>query len=73
MYFREHPPPPFRAQYGEHEAVMAIETGEVLEGESPGRALRLVREWHHIHAHELRANWDRARSHEQPVEIEPLT
>jgi Domain of unknown function (DUF4160) len=32
MYFRDHPPPHFHAIYGEHEAFVAIETGEVIEG-----------------------------------------
>ena len=38
MYFREHPPPHFHAIYGEHEAVVFIENGEVLEGWLPKTA-----------------------------------
>jgi hypothetical protein len=32
MYFLDHPPPHFEAVYGEHEANVSIETGEVIEG-----------------------------------------
>jgi Domain of unknown function (DUF4160) len=44
MFFNDHPPPYFHARYGEFEATMAIETLEVIEGELPSRALKLVRE-----------------------------
>lgn len=32
MYFNDHAPPHFHAVYGEHEAVIAIETLLILEG-----------------------------------------
>jgi len=35
MYVRDHPPPHFHAIYGEHEANVSIETGEVIEGALP--------------------------------------
>jgi hypothetical protein len=72
MYFSDHPPPHFHARYGGEEATVVIETGEVLDGSLPGRALRLVREWLEQHRAELVANWERARTH-QPVEpVAPL-
>jgi Domain of unknown function (DUF4160) len=45
MYVRDHPPPHFHAIYGEHEAFIAIETGEVIEGGLPKTAGRLVKDW----------------------------
>lgn len=33
MYYEDHAPPHFHAIYGEHEAVMEIATGEMLEGD----------------------------------------
>ena len=45
MYVRDHPPPHFHAIYGEHEANVSIETGEVIEGGLPKVAARLVKEW----------------------------
>ena len=44
MYVRDHPPPHFHAVYGEHEANVSIETGEVIEGALPRVAARLVRD-----------------------------
>jgi uncharacterized protein DUF4160 len=62
MYFFDHPPPHFHAVYGEHEANVAIATGEVIEGRLPGAAARLVKQWTLTHQAELLANWERARA-----------
>jgi Domain of unknown function (DUF4160) len=62
MYFLDHPPPHFEAVYGEHEANVSIETGEVIEGRLPQTAARLVKQWTLAHQTELRTNWDRARA-----------
>jgi hypothetical protein len=45
MYFLDHPPPHFQAIYGEHEANVSIDTGEVIEGRFPATAARLVKQW----------------------------
>ncbi len=47
MYFSqsEHGVPHFHAIYGEYNGVFEIQTLEMLEGDLPGRAQRLVREW----------------------------
>jgi hypothetical protein len=57
MYFREHGVPHFHALYGEHVAVFAIETLEMIEGDLPQRAQRLVREWAAQHQSELQKMW----------------
>ncbi|MEA2877431.1 MAG: hypothetical protein QOF14_2627 [Hyphomicrobiales bacterium] len=72
MYLREHPPPHFTAVYGEHEANVSIETGEVIEGLLPKAAARLVRQWALLHQAELRNNWQRARAGELPERIAGL-
>ena len=54
------------------EAVVSIETGEVIAGAIPQRARRLVREWAQAHRDELSANWRRAREREPTEQIEPL-
>ena len=72
MYFSDHPPPHFHAKYGEHVAEIAIDALELIDGELPPRALRLVLEWGGEHQAELRDNWDRARAHEQLAGIDPL-
>ncbi len=45
IYYSEHPPAHFHALYGDEIAQIEIETGKVLEGALPRRALALVRKW----------------------------
>ena len=56
MFFRDHPPPHVCASYSGHEANVAIETGEVIAGELPGTAARLVKQWVLAHRGELEDN-----------------
>jgi hypothetical protein len=72
MYIRDHPPSHFHAVYGEYEAFVAIETGEVIEGELPKAAVRLVKEWALARRDQLRENWRRARAGQQPERIPGL-
>jgi hypothetical protein len=44
MYFADHAPPHFHALYAEFEALIAIQTLEVIRGELPTRAMALVLE-----------------------------
>jgi hypothetical protein len=72
LFYREHGRPHFHAVYGEFEAVLDIETGTVISGELPRRALALVREWHDLHKSELLENWGLARQHQPLKRISPL-
>ena len=72
MYFYDHEPPHFHAQYAEHHAVIAIGSGEVLVGHLPTRALKLVAEWAALHRDELEADWARATDGGTPEPIDPL-
>ena len=47
IYFmqNEHNPPHIHAIYGEYMSAINIETLEVIEGDLPDKALKLVREW----------------------------
>lgn len=72
MYFNDHAPPHFHAEYGEHEAVYTIETLEIMRGGLPRRAHGMVVEWASLHRDELRQNWNLA-FHMRPLyRIEPL-
>jgi hypothetical protein len=64
--------PHFHATYAGDEASIDIESLEILAGELPPRARRLVADWGRDHQDELRANWERARRHEALQPIEPL-
>ena len=73
MYFADHAPPHFHAEYSGTEALISIETLATFAGGIPPRALGLVTEWASIHQDDLRAAWEKA-AHLQPVEkIEPLS
>lgn len=72
MYFNDHAPAHFHAEYGEYEAVYTIETLETLRGELPRRAHGMVVEWATLHRDELRDNWHRAREMMVLNKVEPL-
>ena len=61
MYYNDHSPAYFHAEYGEDEAIYTIETIEVLRGELPRRAHTMVLEWTALHRMELKDNWQMAR------------
>ena len=72
MYFNDHMPPHFHADYGEHQIEITIETLEILKGQLPQRVLGLVLEWAVLHRDELRADWERACEGETLEAIQPL-
>ena len=72
MYYNDHLPPHFHAEYGEHEAIYEIDTLDVTRGDLPRRAHALVLEWATLHRNELREDWERARKEKPLVEIEGL-
>ncbi len=72
MYFQDHAPPHFHAEYQEHEAVIEIETLRIWEGDLPNKAKQLVMEWGIIHKEELRAAWMKAQTPEPIGSIAPL-
>ena len=72
MYFRDHSPPHFHAIYGEREAAISIQTGDVIEGQLPKTATKLAIKWARQHLEELMVDWELARQ-EQPLNwIPPL-
>ena len=72
FYYRDHPPTHFHAIYGEHEALIEIETANIHEGNLPNTAYDLVKQWRLLHMQELREDWNRARTQKPLLPIEPL-
>jgi hypothetical protein len=75
MYYfdnRKHHLPHIHVQYAEDEAVLAIPTGEVLEGQLKASKLKLAQAWIEIHQQELMANWELAVSGQRIFRIDPL-
>lgn len=71
MFYRDHAPPHFHAEYGDFEITVEIESG-IVEGRFPKRALAATLEWYAIHRDELLRNWDLARAEEPLNKIQPL-
>ena len=72
MYYNDHSPPHFHAEYSGNEALYEIETLRVYAGELPRRVHNLVLEWADLHRQELMEDWQRARNGETLSEIKPL-
>lgn len=75
MYFydnKKHNCPHIHAEYGEHEATIAIEDGSILGGSLPSAKMKLVQAWIEIHREDLLADWTLAVSGEPIFKIEPL-
>ena len=72
MFYDEHNPPHFHAQYGEHNCCIDIQTLAVIEGYLPARALGLVIEWAILHKNELLENWNYIEKQQSLNKIEPL-
>ncbi|GHT54860.1 hypothetical protein FACS189451_07370 [Bacteroidia bacterium] len=72
MFYDEHNPPHFHAQYGEYKCCIDIQLLSVIEGYLPARALGLVIEWGILHKDELIDNWHHMEQQESLQKIEPL-
>lgn len=72
MYFVDHNPPHFHAEYQGHKAEYDIQTLKCIAGSLPQRANVLVLEWASLHREELINNWMRSIKPEALLPIEPL-
>jgi hypothetical protein len=61
MFFNDHFPLHFHAEYGNYRAMISIETGEILEGEMPNKQLKLIQAWVILHEQELIDNFEGLR------------
>ncbi len=57
MYFREHGVPHFHALYGEYNGVYEIESLQMIEGDLPNRAQKMVKEWGVMYQDDLPELW----------------
>ncbi|MFN0316943.1 MAG: DUF4160 domain-containing protein [Burkholderiales bacterium] len=72
MFFDDHEPAHFHAEYGGFKAVIAIESLTLIRGKLPRRALDLVLDWAEIHQTELLEDWALCRTKQHPKPIAPL-
>ena len=59
-------------EYAEFNAVVAIDDGEILEGELPRAKMKLLQAWMEIHRDELAADWKLSIQGLPPQKIDPL-
>jgi len=72
MFFDDHAPPHFHAEYGEHELVITISPIKIIKGNAPKRVKSMVLEWAALHQEELLQDWELCKNMQSPVTIEPL-
>ncbi|MDD4346468.1 MAG: DUF4160 domain-containing protein [Desulfitobacteriaceae bacterium] len=72
MFWNDHYPPHFHAEYGENKILVDIESATVLKGIFPSKQLKLVLAWCEIHKHELMTNWENGKGNNQFIRINPL-
>lgn len=72
MYYNDHNPPHFHAEYGSDAMVVDVNTLAIIGGRIPPRATGLVMEWAAQHQAELQQAWAQARNMEPLDRIDPL-
>ena len=72
MFYSDHNPPHFHAEYGGKKAIVDIENGIVIKGCLPNRQIKLVLAWCEIHRDELMQNWELAKDGKPLNRINPL-
>ena len=72
MYWADHFPMHFHAEYGSLKAIISIEEAAVIKGALPAKQLKLVLAWCEIHKDELINNWNSAQKNGQISRIDPL-
>ena len=72
MFFNDHAPPHFHAEYGQFKVLIDIRSLKIIEGFLPRRALNLVLDWAELHRQELLEDWELCQSKQQPKKINPL-
>ncbi len=74
MYFDDHNPPHFHVEYSEYDAMIEIESGDILRGSLPAKQLKYIQVWSDIHKTELLENFMSMRSDNKLYKkITPLT
>lgn len=66
MFFNEHLPPHFHALYGEYNGIFNIKTLEMIEGDMPVRARKLILEWAETQQKELELMWNTKKFKQLP-------
>lgn len=72
MYYADHNPPHFHAEYGGMKAMIDIMNGSIMRGSLPNKQVKLVLAWCELHRDELMQNWELAKQNLPLNRINPL-
>lgn len=72
MFYDDHNPPHFHAEYAGHKALVNIQEGYIMRGSLPNRQLRFVLAWNEMHKDELMQNWELAKDQQPLNHVSPL-
>ncbi len=72
MYYEDHNPPHFHAEYNGNKAIVDINEVRVIKGALPSRQLKLILAWCVIHQDELMQNWELSKDGLPLNRINPL-
>ncbi len=72
MYYDDHNPPHFHADYNGQKAIVDIINGYVIKGGLPSKQLKLILAWCVIHQDELMQNWELSKDGKPLNTISPL-
>ena len=71
IFYDEHNPPHFHAEYGKYKISVEIRNG-IVKGHFPKKQLRVVLDWHDVHKKELMEDWQLAINDQPLKKIKPF-
>ncbi|MFP4015301.1 MAG: DUF4160 domain-containing protein [Chitinispirillaceae bacterium] len=72
MFWNDHEPPHFHAEYGGGKVLVDIENGTVIRGVLPFKQVKLVLAWCEIHKNKLLECWGKVKIYQNPSRVDPL-
>jgi hypothetical protein len=73
MFYDDHNPPHFHAEYGDESVLIDIRNLSVFSGSLSPRVTGFVIEWATLHRQELLNDWENAREGRELFKISPLS
>jgi hypothetical protein len=58
MYFNDHLPPHFHAIYNDFNGIFDLKNLELIEGDLPAKATKLIKEWAEMYKVDLLRMWE---------------
>lgn len=72
MYYDDHNPPHFHAEYAGKKAIVDIQEARVISGGLPVKQTKLIVAWCEIHKDELMQDWELSKDKQSLNRINPL-